>query len=74
MELCLQNCRQKKNIIITFYYEWLLKTEMTSEIFQLIKDDIPNENTKLRKLISPKFAATIGLLSAGELCQSYGYE
>ena len=47
---------------------------MTSEIFQLITDDMPNESTKLRKLISPKFAATIGFLSAGELHQSYGYE
>ena len=26
MELCLQNCGLKRNIIITFYYEWLVKT------------------------------------------------
>ena len=46
------------------------------EIFQLIKDDIPKENTKLRELIRPRLqlAAKIGFLSAGELwLWLYGY-
>ena len=39
------------------------------EIFQLIKDDIPKENTKLRELIRSRLqlAAKIVFLSAGEL-------
>ena len=45
-----------------------MASENPEEIFQLIKEDIPKENTKLRKLIPPrlKLAATI-LLSAEEL-------
>ena len=43
------------------------------EIFQLTKDDLTKENTKMRELIPPRlqFAATIGFLSRGiiqELC------
>ena len=53
---------------------------MTSEnfekIFQLIKDDITKDNTKIRKLIPPRLelAATIGFLSTGESYKSYVYE
>ena len=53
---------------------------MTSEnfekIFQLIKDDITKDNTKIRKLIPPRLEleATIGFLSTGELYKSYVYE
>ena len=52
MKLCLQNCGYKTNIIITFY------SRMTSENFegkfQLIKDDMTKENTKMRELIPPR--------------------
>ena len=46
------------------------------EIFQLIKDDIPKENTKLRELIRSRLqlAAKIVFLSAGEFrLWLYGY-
>ena len=38
------------------------------EIFQLIKDGITKQNTKIRNPISPKLklATTMGFLSAGE--------
>ena len=31
-----------------------MTSENFEEIFQLIKDDIPNENTNLRELIPPR--------------------
>ena len=31
-----------------------MTSENPEEIFQLIKDDIPKENTKLRELIPPR--------------------
>ena len=46
------------------------------EIFQLIKDEITKESTKLRELTLRRLsrAATIGFLFTGELCISYVYE
>ena len=43
------------------------------EIFQLLKDDVTKENTKIRELITPRLelAATTGFLSRAiteELC------
>ena len=39
-------------------YNYNIPSRMTSEnfeeIFQLIKDDIPKENTKLRELVPPR--------------------
>ena len=61
-------------------YNYNIILRMTSEnfeeIFQLIKDDITKENTKLRELILPRLllATTIGFLSTGELYKSYVYE
>ena len=51
-------------------------SESLEEIFQLIKDGITKENTKMRELILPRLqhAATIGLLSTEELYKSYVYE
>ena len=37
------------------------------EIFQLIKDDITKENIRIRELIPPRLAATIGFLSTEKL-------
>ena len=53
-----------------------MTSENPEEIFQLIKDDIPKENTKLKELILPRIhvAATVGFLSTAELYKSYGYE
>ena len=52
MKLFLQNCGLKSSIIIAFY------SRMTplnfEEIFQLIKDNITKENTKMRELIPPR--------------------
>ena len=50
--------------------------ENFEQIFQLIKDDITKEDTKLRELIPLRLqlAATIGFLSTGELYKSYVYE
>ena len=54
--------------------------QMTSEnfdkIFQLIKDDITKENTKMRDLIPHRLylAATIGFLSTGKSYKSCVYE
>ena len=48
--------------------------ENFKEIFQLIKDDITKENIKMRELIPRRLAATIGILSTGELYKSYVYE
>ena len=31
-----------------------MTSEKPEEIFQLIKDDIPKENTKLRELVTPR--------------------
>ena len=62
-------------------YNYNILLLMTSEnfwkIFQLIKDDITNENTKLRELIPPRpelAVVAIGFLSTGELYKSYVYE
>ena len=44
------------------------------EIFQLIKDDITKENIRMRELIPPRLAVTIGFLSTEELYKSYVYE
>ena len=45
-----------------------MTSENFEEILQLIKDDITEENTKMRELILPRLqlAATIGFLSTGE--------
>ena len=53
-----------------------MTSENSEEIFQLLKDDTPTENTKLRELILPRLwpAATIGFLLEGKLYKSYGYE
>ena len=53
-----------------------MTSEIFEELFQLIKDNIPKENTNLRELIPHRLplAATIGFLSTGELYKSYGYE
>ena len=42
---------------------------MFGELYQLIKDDIPKENTNLKELIPPrlKLAATTGFFSTVEL-------
>ena len=55
MELCLQNCGLR------------MTSENFEEIFQLIKDDTPKENTNLREIIPPRLelAATSGFLSTG---------
>ena len=61
-------------------YDYNILLRMTSqnfeEIFQLIKDDIPKENTNLRELNTHRLqlAATIGFLSTGELYKGYGCE
>ena len=58
-------------------YNYNILLRMTSEnfeeIFQLTKDDITKENTKMRELIPPRLilAATIGFLSTGALHKSY---
>ena len=61
-----------------YNYNILLRItfENFKEIYQLIKDNIPKENTNLRELIPHRLplAATIGFLSTGELYKSYGYE
>ena len=59
---------------IKFYLR--MPSENFEQIFQLIKDDITKENTKMRKLIPPRLqlAATIGFLSTGELYKSCVYE
>ena len=51
-----------------------MTSENFEEIFQLIKDDIIKENIRMRELIPPRLAATIGFLSTGELYKSYVYE
>ena len=52
MKLFLQNCGLKSSIIIAFY---LRMTPLNfEEIFQLIKDNITKENTKMRELIPPR--------------------
>ena len=48
--------------------------ENFEEIFRLIKDDITKENIRMRELIPPRLAATIGFLSTGELYKGYVYE
>ena len=59
-------------------YNYNILLRMTSEnfeeIFQLIKTDITKENIRMRETIPPRLAATIGLLSTGELYKSYVYE
>ena len=54
-----------------YNYNILLKmtSENFDEIFQLIKDGIPKENSNLRELIPPRLslAATIGFLSTEKL-------
>ena len=61
-----------------YNYNILLRiaSENFEEIFQLIKDDITKENTKMGELILPRLqlAVTIGFLSTGELYKSYVYE
>ena len=52
MKLGLQNCGYKTNIIIKFYLQ--MSSRNFEEIFQLIKDGINKENTKMRKLIPPR--------------------
>ena len=65
---------------LEYEYNFNILLRMTSEnfekIFQLIKDDITKDNTKIRKLIPPRLelAATIGFLSTGESYKSYVYE
>ena len=59
------------------YKNYLRMTfENFEEIFQLIKDGITKQNTKIRNPISPKLklATTMGFLSAGEWYKSYVYE
>ena len=59
------------------YKNYLRMTfENFEEIFQLIKDGITKQNTKIRIPISPKLwlATTVGFLSAGEWYKSYVYE
>ena len=58
------------NILLRLAYESF------EEIFQLIKDDITKENTKMRELIPPRLqlAVTIGFLLTGVLFKSYVYE
>ena len=51
-----------------------IASENFEEICQLTKDDITKENTKMRELIPPRLAATIGFLSTGESYKSYVYE
>ena len=51
-----------------------MTSENFEEIFQLIKDDMIKENIRMRELIPPRLAATIGFLSTGELYKSYVYE
>ena len=50
-------------------YNFLLQmtSENFEEIFQLRKDDTTKENIKMRKLIPPRLAATIGFLSTGDI-------
>ena len=48
-----------------------MTSENFEEIFQLITDDISKENIKIRELIPPRLAATIGFLPTGELYKSY---
>ena len=50
-----------------------MTSENFGEIFQLITDDISKENIKIRELIPPRLAATVGFLPTGELYKSYVY-
>ena len=59
------------------YKDYLRMTsENFEEIFQLIKDDIRKENTKMREPIPPrlKLAATIRFLSTGESYKSLPFQ
>ena len=59
------------------YKDYLRMTsENFEEIFQLIKDDIRKENTKMREPIPPrlKLAATIRFLSTGESYKSLQFQ
>ena len=59
------------------YKDYLRMTsENFEEIFQLIKDDIRKENTKMREPIPPrlKLAATIRFLSTGESYKSFSFQ
>ena len=59
------------------YKDYLRMTsENFEEIFQLIKDDIRKENTKMREPIPPrlKLAATIRFLSTVESYKSFQFE
>ena len=53
-----------------------MTSENFEEIFQLIKDDIRKENTKMREPIPPrlKLAATIRFLSTGESYKSLQFQ
>ena len=66
-ELCLDD-EHNYNILLR------MTSENFEEISQLVKDDITKENIRMRELIPPKLAATIGFLSTGELYKSYIYE
>ena len=60
--------KQNYNILLR------MTSENVEEIFQLIKHDITKENIRMRELISPRLATTIGFLSTEELCNIYVYE
>ena len=51
-------------------------SEIFEEIFQLLKDGLTKENTKIRELIRPRLqiASKIGFFSTGKLYKSYVYE
>ena len=52
MKFFLQNSGLKPSIIIAFYLR--MTSVNFEEIFQLIKDNIAKENTKMRELIPPR--------------------
>ena len=54
-----------------------LTSENSEEIFQLIKDVIPKENTKLRELIPPRLKSCNRnwlFINRGVIQEFYGYE
>ena len=74
MNLCWQNCGWKMNVITKNSCKWLQKN--FEEIFQLIKNDIRKENTKMREPIPPrlKLTATMCFLSVEESYNSFQFQ
>ena len=74
MNLCWQNCGWKMNVITKNSCKWLQKN--FEEIFQLIKNDIRKENTKMREPIPPRLKLTVTMcfLSVEESYNSFQFQ